>query len=150
MPKLLTFPGALVAATLALTGCSDDPPDTAGSSNHSDHSGSPSSHSQHSGSPAPSTQPSPTRAPAGTTVDITIKGGKIIPNGDRVTAKVGRPITLKIDADTAGEIHVHSTPERKIAYAPGTSTKTLTIDQPGIVDVEDHGLGQVIVQIQAS
>ena len=65
-------------------------------------------------------------------------------------AKVGSPITLKIDADQAGEIHVHSTPEQEIEFAKGTSTKKLTIKQPGIVDVEDHALEQVIVQLQVS
>lgn len=85
-----------------------------------------------------------------TSIDITIKGGKVTPNGDRVKAKVGKPITLHIDADTAGEIHVHSTPEQEIPFPKGTSTKKLTIDKPGIVDVEDHALDQVIVQLQVS
>jgi hypothetical protein len=86
----------------------------------------------------------------GTTVDITIKDGRVTPHGDRVKAKVGEPVTLEIDADTAGEIHVHSTPEQEIKFEKGTSTKKLTIDQPGIVDVEDHALDQVIVQLEVS
>ena len=48
----------------------------------------------------------------------------------------------------AGEIHVHSTPEQEIEFAKGTSTRKLTIKQPGIIDVEDHALNQVIVQLQ--
>jgi len=83
-------------------------------------------------------------------VDITIKDGKVTPNGDRVEAKVGQPITLNIDADTAGEIHVHSSPEQEIEFEKGTSSKKLTIDKPGIVDVEDHALEQVIVQLEVS
>ena len=86
----------------------------------------------------------------GTTVQITIKGGKVTPNGDRVKAKVGEPITLKIDADTAGEIHVHSTPEQEIPFTRGSSTQQLTIEKPGIVDVEDHQLDTVIVQLEVS
>jgi hypothetical protein len=86
----------------------------------------------------------------GTTVDITIKDGKVTPSGDRVKAEVGKPVTLNIDADVSGEIHVHSTPEQEIEFDKGTSTKTLTIDQPGVVDVEDHALEQVIVQLQVS
>ena len=88
--------------------------------------------------------------PRGTTVDITIKNGKVTPNGDRVKATVGEPVTLHIDADRPGEIHVHSTPEQQIEFAKGTSTKKLTIDKPGIVDVEDHALDQVIVQLEVS
>ena len=121
--SLLVVLTTLVVAGTALTSCSDG-------------SGS----SQGSGSGSGS----------GTSIDITIKGGKVTPNGERVKAKVGSPITLKIDADEAGEIHVHSTPEQEIEFAKGTSTKKLTIKQPGIVDVEDHALDQVIVQLQVS
>jgi PBP1b-binding outer membrane lipoprotein LpoB len=86
----------------------------------------------------------------GTTVHITIKDGKVTPNGDRIKASVGKPITLHIEADSAGQIHVHSTPEQEIDFPKGTSTQRLTIDQPGVVDVEDHALDQVIVQLQVS
>ena len=87
---------------------------------------------------------------SGTTVDITIKNGKVTPHGDRVKAEVGKPVTLKIDADVSGEIHVHSTPEQQIKFDKGSSTKKLTINTPGIVDVEDHALEAVIVQLQVS
>lgn len=86
----------------------------------------------------------------GTSIHITIKDGEVNPAGDRVKAKVGEPITLHIDADTAGELHVHSTPEQEIAFPKGTSTKELTVEQPGIVDLEDHALEKVIVQLQVS
>jgi hypothetical protein len=84
----------------------------------------------------------------GTSVHIVIKDGKVTPNGDRVKAHVDAPITLHIEADTSGELHVHSSPEQQIEFEKGTSTRTLTIKQPGIVDVEDHALEQVIVQLQ--
>ena len=119
--SLLVVLTTLVVAGTTLTSCSDDSGSTQGSGSGS-----------------------------GTSIDITIKGGKVTPNGERVKAKVGSPITLKIDADRAGEIHVHSTPEQEIEFAKGTSTKKLTIKQPGIVDVEDHALEQVIVQLQVS
>jgi len=119
--SLLVVLTTLVVAGTTLTSCSDDSGATQGSGSGS-----------------------------GTSIDITIKDGKVTPNGERVKAKVGSPITLKIDADRAGEIHVHSTPEQEIEFAKGTSTKQLTIKQPGIVDVEDHALEQVIVQLQVS
>jgi hypothetical protein len=84
------------------------------------------------------------------TIDITIKDGKVTPDGDRVKASVNQPITLKIDADTAGEIHVHSSPEQHIEFGKGLTTKKLVIKKPGIIDVEDHALDQVIVQLQVS
>jgi hypothetical protein len=144
MRKKLAVLAALVATAPGLTACSDSTSSSADSSptasESADASTAPSS-------PAESSSPS---SPSGTTVDITIKNGKVSPNGDRVQAEVGKPITLQIDADTAGELHVHATPEQEIAFGEGTSTKKLTIDKPGIVDVEDHELEQVIVQLQVS
>jgi hypothetical protein len=67
-----------------------------------------------------------------------------------VKAELDEPITLRITADTAGELHVHSTPEQEVAFPKGASTRTLTITKPGIVDVEDHATEQVIVQLQVS
>ena len=81
-------------------------------------------------------------------VDVTFKGDSVTPNGERIDAKVGEPITLNIDAETAGELHVHSTPEQEIAYDAGTSTHQVTIDQPGIVDIESHDLEKVVVQVE--
>jgi predicted small secreted protein len=121
MRRTTTLVAALLLTLLSLTACSNDSSSGAGSGGGT-----------------------------GTTLDITIKNGKVTPHGDRVKAEVGQPITLNIDADTAGEIHVHSSPEQEIKFEKGTSTKKLTIDQPGIVDVEDHALEQVIVQLQVS
>ena len=85
-----------------------------------------------------------------TTIHITIEDGRITPHGDRVDAEVGKPVVLHIEADKAGEIHVHATPEQHIDFPEGTSTRTLRIDKPGIVDVEDHALDKVIVQLEVS
>lgn len=84
----------------------------------------------------------------GQTIEITIKDGTVEPNGERVEAAVGQPITLKVTADAPGEIHVHSTPEQEIEYDAGTSSHTLTIDKPGVVDVESHTLDKTIVQLE--
>jgi hypothetical protein len=131
---------ALAGALLILGGCSGG--DDARSSGGSSGAGSTSA------GPTRSAAPSKTSEPRGTTVDITIKDGKVTPDGERVPATVGEPVTLRIHADTSGEIHVHSTPEQELEFGEGTSTRQLTIDQPGIVDVEDHALEQVIVQLE--
>jgi hypothetical protein len=85
-----------------------------------------------------------------TSIHIIIKNGTVTPNGDRVKAKVDTPITLDIDADSSGQIHVHSSPEQHIDFPQGHSTKKLTIKKPGIIDVEDHALDKVIVQLEVS
>jgi uncharacterized lipoprotein YehR (DUF1307 family) len=82
------------------------------------------------------------------TVDITFKGDSVTPQGEKVKLKAGDPLKLHITADKAGEIHVHSSPEQHIEYGAGTTDKTLTIDQPGVIDVESHSLDKLILQLQ--
>jgi hypothetical protein len=88
------------------------------------------------------------KEPSGTTIDITFKGDTVDPNGVQKKAKAGKPITLHIVADKPGELHVHSSPEQQIDYEAGTSSKLLTIDRPGIVEVESHTLGQPVVVLE--
>ena len=80
-------------------------------------------------------------------IDITFKDGKVSPVGKKVDACVGEDVNLKITADVAGEIHVHSDPEQELSYAAGTETLSVRIDRPGLVAVESHDLDQVIVQL---
>jgi hypothetical protein len=85
------------------------------------------------------------------TIDVTIEGDTVTPNGERVEVGVGQPIELNVTADEAGEIHVHSDPEQELKYEQGTSTVEIEpIDQPGVVDVEVHDLDAVIVQLEVS
>ena len=85
---------------------------------------------------------------SGTTIDVTFKGSSVTPNGERVEAAVGKPIMLVVTADRPGEIHVHSSPEQHLPYHAGTTRLRLTIDQPGVVDVESHALEKTIVQLE--
>ena len=100
-------------------------------------------------SPTAAATPTPSKQPAkGTTIDITIKGGKAKPDGVRMKAKAGEPVRLHIVSDTDGELHVHSSPETTLAYKSGTTDKTITIDRPGVVDIEDHELDKLLVQLE--
>ncbi len=82
------------------------------------------------------------------TIEITISGDTVTPNGERVKVKRGQPIELVVKADREGEIHVHSSPEQELTYSEGTTTLPMKIDKAGVVDVEEHGLEQVLVQLQ--
>jgi hypothetical protein len=84
------------------------------------------------------------------TIDITIKDRNVKPSGSKVEVKAGTPIHLRIDSDMDGELHVHSSPEQEIEFRSGTTEKTLTIKQPGVVDVEIHQLDKVVVQLEVS
>jgi hypothetical protein len=111
---------ALVVCTVGLAGCGDDDDSSDGGGDQ------------------------PTK-----TIDVTIEGDDLTPNGDRVEVKVGQPIEFVVKADAEGEIHVHSDPEREFEYAEGTTTlPPFTIDKPGIVEVESHNLEKTIVQLE--
>jgi hypothetical protein len=83
------------------------------------------------------------------TIQVSITGDDVTPNGDRVSVQVNQPIQLVVKADAEGEIHVHSDPEKELEYGAGTTTlPTFTIDKPGIVEVESHELEKTIVQLE--
>ncbi|CUR56336.1 conserved exported hypothetical protein [metagenome] len=84
------------------------------------------------------------------TIEVTFDGDTVTPNGERVEVQTGQTIVLDITADEGGEIHVHSSPEQELEYDAGSSTVDFTIEQPGVVDVESHGLDKVIVQLEVS
>jgi hypothetical protein len=86
----------------------------------------------------------------GPVVNVTVHGDKVTPNGDRVTAAVGQPVTVHVTSDRAGELHVHSSPEQELKYHAGKTTLKVTINTPGVVDIEDHVADVVVVQLQVS
>ena len=84
------------------------------------------------------------------TIEITFSGDSVEPNGERVDVKAGQKIELVVKADEPGEMHVHSNPEQEFQYGAGTTTLKMTIEEPGVVDVESHPLEKVIVQLEVS
>jgi len=97
--------------------------------------------------PATSTSPTPTPTPTpeDTVIELTI--GDAQP-GRRVEVAVGEKVVLRVTATQAGELHVHSSPEQELEFPAGTTDLILVIDQPGIVDVEDHGSETLLVQLE--
>lgn len=130
-------PLALVLA-LGLSACggSDDDSGTATPSD----SGSSSSSGSDSGSGSTSSD--------AVEVTVTREGDTFTPNGERVDLAIGQTLDLTITSDVAGELHVHSTPEQEIAYEAGTSEHEITIDRPGVVEVESHEPDQVVLQLE--
>lgn len=101
------------------------------------------------GSDQAATEAGPTQGSSGTpTIEITINADGVDPQGAVMKVRSGEPVKLRITAEKPGELHVHSSPEQEVEYPAGTSEKTLTLDQPGVVDVEDHELDALIVQLQ--
>ncbi len=142
--------GLLAAAVMglgALAGCGTEEPDAA----------SPEPTSSPTGTPTGTPDATPTETPRDLstpdeeqpqTVEVTFEGDTVTPQGERVEATAGEPLVLRITADRPGEIHVHSSPEQEIEYDAGTTEKSLTIDKPGVVEVESHTLEVLIMQLE--
>jgi hypothetical protein len=81
-------------------------------------------------------------------VAVTVKGSSVSPSGSRVPVKRDQPVVFQIDADQAGELHVHSTPAKAIEYPAGQSVVQISIDQPGVIEVEIEQLGKQVVQLE--
>ena len=80
--------------------------------------------------------------------EIEVAGDRIEPNGERVEVEAGDPIRLAVESDRAGEFHVHSSPEQVKSFKAGDSVVMLTVERPGIVDVEEHETGVVVLQLE--
>jgi plastocyanin len=82
-------------------------------------------------------------------IHITFSGSSVTPNGARVDVKVGQKVEFVVKADTAGQIHVHSSPEKQLDYNAGTTEIQVgSFAQPGLIEVESHALDKTIVQLQ--
>lgn len=81
-------------------------------------------------------------------IEITFSDGSVSPQGERVEVEAGEEIELVVKADEPGGLHIHTHPEQELEYGAGTTNLTLTIDEPGVVDVEAHELEIVVVQLE--
>lgn len=83
------------------------------------------------------------------TIEVTFSGSSVTPNGERVELAQGQDVEFVVKSDKAGELHVHTSPEKSLAYSAGTTTIQLPLDEPpGVVEVESHDLDQVVVQLE--
>lgn len=106
-----------------------------------------------SSSPSESASESPSDSGSSSTDDgvavtVTREGDSFTPNGERVELGVDQTLVLTIEADEAGELHVHSTPEQEIAYDAGTSEHEIVVDRPGVVEVESHEPDVILLQLE--
>ena len=118
----------VVAAALALTGCGGSDPSTR--SDKTPAAGS----SDSAGAPQ--------------AIDVEIKGDAVEPNGKRVQVTHGQPIRLHVESDRDAELHVHSSPEQELEVKKGESTIAFKVATPGIVEVEEHESGVVVLQLE--
>jgi len=99
---------------------------------------------------APSASASSTLAPL--TIPITIAGGQVTPNGEKISAALGQQVVLQVTSDETDEIHAHIGGDGYELEVPaGTpTTGEFTPSQPGSFEVESHHLGKVVVVLNVS
>ena len=167
VPRASRAVGALtLTAALALAGCGGETtttePEPAASSSSTPTSASPSPStgetgpsSRPSGRPSkkPSTKPSttltktPAPTPVGMVIDVTVQGDQVSPQAEVIEADIDKPITLQIESDRAGEMHVHASPEQYVEFGPGSTTAQIRFENPGAIDVEEHDTGALVLKI---
>ncbi len=84
----------------------------------------------------------------GEAIEVELEGDQVDPSGRRVEVQAGTPIRLAVESDRAGEFHVHSSPEQTIPFEKGESVVRFRVETPGIVDVEEHETGAVVLQLE--
>jgi hypothetical protein len=143
MPKPI---GSLLAALL-LAGCGVAPATTP-PANSAPATSAPSTSAPATSAP-PTTSASSSSA-AKKVIEITLKAGKVDPNGERVTLPKGTVLELVITSDHADEVHVHGYDLEIPVTAGATVTKDLTLDQIGRFEVESHEPSLTILQLVVS
>ncbi len=107
--------------------------------------------------PSPSTSPaasaaelpseSTPEAPAGPTLEVRVTGDAVTPAAQQIDLAVGETLTIEVQADRAGELHVQSDPEQMLEFTSGAKLLRLTLDSPGSVDLEEHETGVLIARL---
>lgn len=98
----------------------------------------------------PITQVTSTPGANAVVIKITLDGKTVSPSAEKRAIKLNQPVVLQINAVSAGQLHIHSKPEQVLDFPAGESEINLTFKIPGIVDVEDHALDALIVQLEVS
>jgi heme/copper-type cytochrome/quinol oxidase subunit 2 len=139
---------------LALTGCTNPPASTATPTPAvTSESPSPSAPTSAGASPSASPTPAPSETTAANslTIDITIAGGQVTPNGKKINVELGQTIVLNVTSDEHDEIHAHTEGDGyELEVAPGKqATGEFELNSPGSYEVESHHLGKTIVILNA-
>jgi hypothetical protein len=132
--------GSALIVGLALSGCAAEAPGA-------DPSTTPPSPTTSDATDTATGAPTST-TPVGVTIDISLEDGRFTPQGKTIKVPLGEPVTLSITSDVAGELHVHDDAGTPVPFTVGATTKELRFEAPGVIEVEDHDSGVVVVQLE--
>ena len=138
--RALTASAAL-CLSLTLAACGEDEASSSAEPTDATSSSQPTKRSS-----APKKEQEPQQE-TGPTLEMTVSGDEVSPMGRTVELAAGDPLTIRITSDRPGELHVHSSPEQYVEFGAGTTTRKLTVPQPGQVDVEEHESGALVARL---
>ena len=148
-----------LAVALVLTGCGDDDGTTDGpaAATADDGAGATTSSTGPEGTD-PAATDSTTSTSTSTTstsappeervVELTFSGGEVTGGPQQVTLPAGERLRLLVTSDVPEEVHVHGY-DLEVPLAPGTPTPIdLVGDLPGVWEVELHGSGDLLCELE--
>lgn len=98
---------------------------------------------------APPTGLTSAGADQGVMLSVGMSGDAVTPTNQRLDAKVGEQVTLRVDSDTEEEIHAHAEAGHTFAVKPGPGQVfTFSVSIPGRVAIELHHSDKTIVTLQ--
>lgn len=150
----LGFTATIVVLMFSGCAANDDERAATGSSAHAPRPESPSGATSSKLSPSTSSIPSPSKPtssseePAAPTIEVRIPNERVTPNAEQVDLSVGETLVFEIVSDRAGELHVHSAPERYVEFGEGRTGAEITIMTPRSVKVEEHDTSAVVAMVE--
>ena len=83
-------------------------------------------------------------------VALRYAGGEVVGGRSRVSVGKGERVRLEVTSDVAEEVHVHGY-DLEVPVAAGSTTAIdLVGDLPGVWEVELHGTGDVLVELEVA
>ena len=103
-------------------------------------------HAAHEGDHGDEAEETPSASPAAT-VAVQVRGAEVTPLAQQVDLPVGETLLVTVDADRAGELHVHADPEQLLDFPRGTTEFEITLATPGSVDIEEHEADALVARV---
>jgi heme/copper-type cytochrome/quinol oxidase subunit 2 len=80
-------------------------------------------------------------------IEVRIADGAVQTDADRVEVAAGQSVRVVVTSDVDDELHVHGVDETVDLVAGETTTLDVTVDEPGVFDVETHEGGLLLFQL---
>ena len=83
----------------------------------------------------------------GPVLTVQADGDRVRPNSVQVEIGVDEELRIRMESNRPVELHVHSSPEQTLEFEAGRSTKTITFERAGVVEIEEHGGSDQVIAI---